>query len=77
MYKVVNLFMDIQDNNCLYHPGDEFPRAGLEVSEERKKELSSSNNRQGRPLIVWEEPKKPGRRKGVTTDDDGDMRANK
>lgn len=38
--------------------GDKFPHDGLTVSEERMKELSSSSNRQHKPLIkaVEEEP---------------------
>ena len=52
MYKVVKLFTDLQDNEYLYQPGDTFPRAGFEVSEERLAELSGYNNRRGIPLIV-------------------------
>lgn len=51
MYKVINLFADLQDKNHVYNPGDVFPRAGLEVTEARLNELSGSNNKQGKPLI--------------------------
>lgn len=58
MYKVVRFFTDLQDENHPYNVGDSFPREGLKVSEERLKELSSSNNLQNAPLIVKEEVKK-------------------
>lgn len=51
MYKVVELFTDLQDNDYLYQPGDEFPRAGLLVSGERLAELASMDNRRGIVLI--------------------------
>lgn len=31
--------------------GDEFPRKGFKVSDERLKELSGKDNKQGKPLI--------------------------
>ena len=57
MYKVINYFADLQDNNFAYEVGDTFPRAGLEVTEERLAELSGSNNKQGKPLIAKVEEK--------------------
>lgn len=62
MWFAIKLFTDLQDKDHLYNEGDPFPREGLEVSEDRIKELSSSNNKQGTPLIA-EEPKKRGRKK--------------
>lgn len=59
MYKVVKYFTDLKDGNHPYQVGDVFPRPGLEVSEERIKQLSSANNLQGAPLIQKiEGPKK-------------------
>lgn len=58
MYKVVRYFTDLQDENHPYNVGDSYPREGLKVSEERIKELSSSNNLQNAPLIIKEEIKK-------------------
>lgn len=52
MFKVVAHFKDAQDNRHEYNPGDTFPRAGLEVSEERLKELSTDKNGRGKPLIA-------------------------
>lgn len=51
MYKVLKYFTDLQDNNHPYQPEDEYPRAGLLVSEERLAELSGTNNRRGIALI--------------------------
>lgn len=57
MYEVIRDFTDLQDNEYPYSVGDVFPRDGLEVSEERIKELSSSKNLQKRPLIKKVESK--------------------
>lgn len=51
-YKVVVRFMDLDDNNFIYEVGWDYPRANHFVSEQRLKELSTSDNRQGMPLIV-------------------------
>lgn len=53
-YKVIHYFTDLQDFSHPYKVGDIFPRQGMKVSEERLKELSSSNNKQGKPLIALE-----------------------
>ena len=50
-YKVIHYFTDLQDFNHPYKVGDTFPRLGMSVTEERLKELSSKNNKQGKPLI--------------------------
>ena len=50
-YKVIHYFTDLQDFNHPYKVGDSFPRLGMNVSEARLKELSSSNNRRKKPLI--------------------------
>lgn len=51
MYKTIVYFEDLQDKSRPYNVGDEFPRKGLEVSEERLEELSTAKNRRGTPLI--------------------------
>ena len=51
MYKVIHYFTDLQDFNHPYDVGDEFPRQGVSVTEERIKELSGSLNKQNKPLI--------------------------
>lgn len=51
-YKVIDFFTDLRDYDHPYNVGDEFPRHGVTVSEERLAELSSDKNRQGRPLII-------------------------
>lgn len=50
-YEVISYFTDLRDYDHAYNVGDEFPRQGVTVSEERIAELSSSNNKQHRPLI--------------------------
>lgn len=50
-YKVINFFTDKQDNRHSYNVGDIFPRQGMTVTEERTRELSTSDNRLGKPLI--------------------------
>lgn len=60
MYKAIEPFIDLQDSNRAYKPGDVFPREGLNVSESRIADLASASNRRGRPVIqLVEEPKKP------------------
>ncbi len=51
MYKVIKYFTDLQDNDHAYNVGDEFPHDGMEVTEKRLLELSTSANRRGMPLI--------------------------
>lgn len=57
-YKVIKYFKDAKDNNRAYRPGESYPREGLEVSEERLEELSTTNNRRGVAVIKAEKPKK-------------------
>lgn len=59
MYRALTHFTDLQDDNYKYRAGDEFPRKGLKVSDERLKELLTDNNRRHKPVIeeVKEEPK--------------------
>lgn len=51
-YKVVESFADLKDGGRVYRPGDEYPRAGLDVSDARLAELASASNKLGKPLIV-------------------------
>ena len=51
MYKVIKHFIDLHDNDHSYNEGDIFPREGVDVSEERIKELAGSDNKQHPPLI--------------------------
>lgn len=65
MYKVIESFTDLQDNNYVYYVGDTFPRNGVEVGAERIAELASDKNRLGVPLIerVTEKPKRTRKKK--------------
>jgi len=51
MYRVIELFHDLQDKNHCYKPGDEYPRKGIKVTKKRIAELSGKNNKRGIPLI--------------------------
>lgn len=57
-YRVIKMFTDLQDKEYAYQVGDTYPREGLSPTDERIAELSSSRNRQGKPLIeaIPEEP---------------------
>lgn len=52
MYTVIHMFRDKADGGRIYCPGDDYPRAGLEVSTERLMQLSTCDNARGKPLIV-------------------------
>ena len=65
MYRVINRFFDLQDNNHAYSVGDAFPHNGVEVDAERIAELASDKNRLGVPLIeeIAEKPKRTRKKK--------------
>ncbi len=52
-YVVLKSFSDLQDQNHIYRPGDEFPRAGIDVSIDRLTSLSSSDNKIGSAVIEY------------------------
>lgn len=54
-YLVIDSFKDAQDNKYQYRAGDTYPRSGLNPSDERIKELSTTNNRRGKVFIVPDE----------------------
>lgn len=58
MYRVITAFCDLQDDLHAYAPGDEFPRAGLEVSAERLAYLASDKTRLGVAVIEEIKPKR-------------------
>lgn len=51
MYEVIVAFTDLTDGNHKYNIGDTYPRTGYKPTESRCEKLSSSFNRQGKPLI--------------------------
>lgn len=67
-YRAAVDFIDLQDDNRLYHAGDTFPRDGLTVSDERIAELAGNGNRMGYPLIEQVEEKKPTRKRVKKSD---------
>ena len=65
MYKVIESFTDLQDNNYVYYVGDTFPHNGVDVDAGRIAELASDKNRRGVPLIeeIVEKPKRARKKK--------------
>lgn len=53
-YTVVESFVDLQDNNHVYGVGDEYPRAGHDVTLSRLNELMGTKNMLGKPLVAEE-----------------------
>ena len=51
MFRVIEYFEDLQDNNRPYNVGDIFPCDNREISTERLTELSTAQNRRKIPLI--------------------------
>ena len=51
MFRVIEYFEDLQDNNRPYNVGDIFPYDNREISTERLTELSTAQNRRKIPLI--------------------------
>ena len=54
MYRVLEVFSDLQDNGRIYQAGDVFPRPDFAVTDARLSELATSRNLLGRPLIAFE-----------------------
>ena len=67
---MIKHFHDLQDatktkNGEIYHEynvGDEYPRKGFKVSDERLKELAGKENKQGTPLIVEVKEETPAKK---------------
>ncbi|MBA4699226.1 MAG: Rho termination protein [Ruminococcus sp.] len=60
MYRVIQFFTDLQDNDYPYHVGDTFPRGGIGTTDGRLAELSGHENKQRTPLIEFvKEDKEP------------------
>jgi len=57
MYRVVEMFTDLQDNNFKYEVGSTFPRKGKRVTKKRLQELSTVNNKRKTILIEEVEDK--------------------
>lgn len=68
MYKVLEMFTDLQDDNFKYEVGDEYPRLGLKPSLARIKELCGTDNRRGR-AVIEEVEDMPFSDDAVTTED--------
>ena len=57
-YKVIKQFADLKDGGHVYKEGDKYPRTGYHPTEDRIKELASSANKRGLPLITAEPEEK-------------------
>ena len=68
MYKVIKYFTDLKDDGHPYNVGDTYPKKGLTVTEARIKELASSKNRQGVPLIEEVSGKAPAKETEAVND---------
>lgn len=51
MYRVIVNFTDLQDGRKTYTAGDMYPRKGYTPTEKRIRELLSSTNKIGKPVI--------------------------
>lgn len=51
MYKVVNNFRDLKNDNHIYLVGDEYPVAGYKPTKARIEELSTEKNKFGKVFI--------------------------
>lgn len=58
MYKVINDFIDLEDDRRLYEAGHTYPRDDYKPSEQRLKVLSSKNNKAKKVLIQKAEDSK-------------------
>lgn len=62
MYRVIEYFTDLHDDDHEYREGDVFPREGIKVSKERLEELASDKNLRGTPgtpvIELVKEPEK-------------------
>jgi len=63
MYKVIEPFNDLEDDNYHYDTGDTYPRAGAQPTEKRVAFLAGADNLLGKPVIAKEAPKKRTRKK--------------
>ena len=65
MYKVIERFMDLQDDNYIYEVGDAYPRECAGTTLERIRELANNSNKIGKPLIeeIAEKPKRTRKKK--------------
>lgn len=63
-YEVIEDFTDLKAGGHVYRKGEVFPAKGLNVSEERLKELSTAENKRKTILIeeVKDEPKKAAKK---------------
>lgn len=72
MYRVIQKFADMKDNMYVYNIGDEYPREGHSVTDERIEFLLSNQNRLKTPvieLVAEETVAEPIKEEAVTEED--------
>lgn len=52
MHRVIEKFVDLEDNHHIYEIGDVYPREGYSPKNKRIKELCSEKNKRKVPLIA-------------------------
>ena len=63
MKKCISLMTWVdQKDGHEYHEGEPFPHDGREIPEDRIRQLSTSDNKIGRPVIIVTEEEKPGKK---------------
>lgn len=67
-YRVISPFLDLEDGKHVYKEGDDYPYDFQTPSKRRLNQLSTSNNKLGRPLIEKLPDEKAS--KNVKTKDD-------
>ena len=77
MYEVVEYFEDLQDDMYPYKKGDTYPRKGLEVSEARIKQLSTTNNARNTVFIVEKSKSEPAAEKPKKVTKNGQINSTK
>ncbi|MGJ9460285.1 hypothetical protein [Oceanobacillus sp. CF4.6] len=58
MYKVLHRFVDVQDHNKRYKPGDTYPKGDYSPSQERIKVLSTIHKTHKKVFIQKDDNKK-------------------
>lgn len=69
-YTVISAFVDLSDSKHVYREGDDYTYDGHAVPAKRLEELSTSNNKLGKPLIAKLErsPAPRNRKRGARYD---------
>lgn len=72
MYIVTKAFVDLEDREHLYEPGQEYPRPGLKPTKKRIEALLTDKNKAGEPLIRRADGVEPPEGAGAPPESDPD-----